>query len=282
MIILCGLCSDDLNLAPFSLPYQNNVLMVTCSKIVHECVAAASGGLCKLPAQSVELCNSVSRLWGWLASKIIRSFSHHNQQNLNEQENETNVKQHFLWHFTWKSHKAKVAANKKVVWLFGHPTMLDENVWIFDVAKCNLGKVKPTQMAPVAFSLSLCNLWGSHKGVLHTLWLWAKPYGSFWLYEFSKSLWILPPMSSRPLSLGYWLSIGSGQGTYVALNSFQSDHAGWLLHPGMVPTHGVTKDTFLLGQNLLHPPLRHQFPSWSIGETKLDKGVEKPSWLTVL
>lgn len=112
MIILCELCSDRwsprdpiFHPSSRSSPY-GNVLQILAS----------------MQLSLFKQHNSASRLQGWLASQIIiiRLFGHLNQQNLHEQEKVINAKQHFLQHYTCKSHKTKIAANKKVVWLFGH------------------------------------------------------------------------------------------------------------------------------------------------------------------
>lgn len=115
-------------------------------------------------------------------------------------------------------------------------------------------KLSPCQcIFPATFSLSLCNLQGNKSGLSLASQLCAQHYRFFWLYEFSKSLCILAPMSSSSLSLGHWFSIRSGQITHVPQKSFQGDCAGKLLHTGVVPAHGVTMDNYIPAKSEFAP-----------------------------
>ena len=64
-------------------------------------------------------------------------------------------------------------------------------------------------------------------------------------------------------------SVSMGSGEYVPLNYLTCDGASWWLHGGLFPTHRVAMYTSLARPEFAqapHQPLRHQFPSSSVGD----------------
>ena len=119
-------------------------------------------------------------------------------------------------------------------------------------------------------SSSVHDLWGDHRGLLFILWLTLHLMLVFLSWSsriccLSESLRILALSPSLP----FCALVSVGVRWVFSTEVFQCDGASWQLHAGVVPACRIAMwipSCYAWGAQAPVQPLRHQFPSSSIGD----------------